>query len=132
MNNSTIENTDNIYINNIIQKCVGGEISIYLIKDSITKELKKIKHGKLNGFSIKDNIMCFEFENSLCKHDNNFYMPLPYKLSTAGPLFGCEIHLSYKSKDLLEYMDADDLLDLEEQNTGKSPLYNKDIVIKWS
>lgn len=118
-----------IYVlDNCLSICTNKDIDIYLLNDESVK--KKIKHGKLISHLIKDNIIRFEFENVAGKHDNNFFISLPYDIDYS--VEEQEIVLSFKNKKLLEVIDADDLLDLEEQNTSKSLLYNKALIIKWN
>lgn len=124
MNNLNVLNL----IEGCLSFCINKDVTLYLLDDANNK--KKIKQGKFVSYEVKDNIVRFEFENTLGKHDNNFYISLPYDITYS--LDDKEVILSFKNKKLLEIIDVDDLMDLEEQNTAKSPLYNKSLIIKWN
>lgn len=112
-------------LNKLLPKIEGGNLSIFLYEDGN----KKIKEGKFLKYLLKDNIIRFDFENtSNGKHDNSFVLPIPYK----AELRKDEILFSYKNSVLSNIIDFDDLLDLEEQNNNKSPLYDKEIILKWN
>lgn len=113
-------------LDTILSKITNKNLSIFICEKNTNK---KIKDGKFLKFTIKDNIIRLDFESALSsKHENVFVLPLPYEVYFTHD----EIRFSYKNSLITEYIDYDDLLDLEEQNTSKSPLYDHEIIIKWN
>lgn len=113
-------------LDTILSKITNKNLTIFICEKNANK---KIKDGKFLKYTIKDNIIRLDFESALSsKHENVFVLPLPYEVYFTQD----EIRFSYKNSLITEYIDYDDLLDLEEQNTSKSPLYDHEIIIKWN
>lgn len=108
-----IEEIGNIEM--FLSACVGKNISVSINNG---KSISNVATNKLESYLIKDAIIKLKFADESVGKDLEF--PLPFGFTRDKKI----ADFSYDTKLIGDIIDLDNLLDLEEQNSSKSRLYN--------